>query len=131
MPEQVTECPYCHGTFPHQGPTGCPPIKWPPDPKPRWRVTEWDSPSEAEFVYEVESLKTGWSVFVRRFATGPWAFVDPFSRPLPSEIEREEIKEVVRRYALEHQHFFATPRDPFDLGAENVDVLNRFGEGGE
>lgn len=30
MPEQVSQCPYCGGTDPHQGPTGCPPIKWPP-----------------------------------------------------------------------------------------------------
>jgi hypothetical protein len=34
MPEQVSECPYCGETFPHQGPTGCPPIEWPP-PAPR------------------------------------------------------------------------------------------------
>jgi len=33
MPEQVSECPYCKGTFPHQGPTGCPPIEWPPAEK--------------------------------------------------------------------------------------------------
>lgn len=38
MPQQVDECPYCGGTFPHQGPTGCPPIKWPSEPK---RFTEW------------------------------------------------------------------------------------------
>lgn len=36
----VNECPYCGGTDPHQGPTGCPPIKWPPDPKPN--PLEWD-----------------------------------------------------------------------------------------
>lgn len=29
MPEQVDECPYCGGTNPHQGPTGCPPIVFP------------------------------------------------------------------------------------------------------
>jgi hypothetical protein len=30
MPEKVSVCPYCKGTEPHQGPTGCPPIQWPP-----------------------------------------------------------------------------------------------------
>lgn len=31
MPEKVSICPYCQGTDPHQGPTGCPPIKYPPE----------------------------------------------------------------------------------------------------
>jgi hypothetical protein len=26
MPEKVNVCPYCGGTYPHQGPTGCRPI---------------------------------------------------------------------------------------------------------
>jgi hypothetical protein len=30
MPEKVSRCPYCQETDPHQGPTGCPPIQWPP-----------------------------------------------------------------------------------------------------
>jgi hypothetical protein len=33
MPEKVDVCPYCQSTHPHQAPTGCPPIKWPPEEK--------------------------------------------------------------------------------------------------
>jgi hypothetical protein len=29
MPEKVDKCPYCGSREPHQGPTGCPPIKQP------------------------------------------------------------------------------------------------------
>lgn len=100
MPEQVSECPYCHGTFPHQGPTGCPPIKWPPDPKPRWRVTEWDTPEPDEYVYEVTG-DAGRTVYVKRPS---WEFVDPFKRPLPSENDRVEIEKVISAYALANDH---------------------------
>lgn len=112
MPQQVDVCPYCGGTFPHQGPTGCPPIKWPPDPQPEWRVTEWDGPSDFEFVYEV-THRSGRSIVVRRVPEG-WHFVDLFGRFMPSTPEQETIKEVVKRYALEHQHFFPViDSDPF------------------
>ncbi|HEV2175216.1 MAG TPA: hypothetical protein VGR71_16705 [Nitrospira sp.] len=49
MPEQVSECPYCHGTFLHQGPTGCPPVKWPPEPQ----HTQSESPVEICWLMDV------------------------------------------------------------------------------
>ena len=30
--EKVDVCPYCGSNKPHQGPTGCESIKWPPEP---------------------------------------------------------------------------------------------------
>lgn len=52
MPEKVSVCPYCEGTDPHQGPTGCPPIQWPPEPsRAIYR------PDREREVFKVESAK--------------------------------------------------------------------------
>lgn len=93
MPEQVSVCPYCQGTYPHQAPTGCRPIEWPPP-----KLT--DDPDAVASILASLSPEQLRAAMTRVAELSPSTF-------------RTVTKEVVRTEPCIHPGVFAVDNQPY------------------